>query len=113
MLNPRSMTLSFALALAAALPAHANSTMHEYIALDRTDYVNAGIGGISAPASLGGGAGTLTLEGVSGTVTLVMYAPIAADCSGCSGCCAWATMDRPRTMRPTVATRVIAPPPRS
>jgi hypothetical protein len=66
------MTLSFALALAAALPAHANSTMHEYIALDRTDYVNAGIGGISAPASLGGGAGTLTLEGVSGTVTLAL-----------------------------------------
>jgi len=64
--------LGFALALCAALPARANSDMHRRVAFDRIDYVNAGVGGISAPPALGGGAGTLTLAGISGNVTLAL-----------------------------------------
>ena len=72
MLRLRSILSSFAIALVAAVPAPANTTMHTYLVLDRTDYVNAAVGGISAPATQGGGAGTLTLDGVSGSVTLAL-----------------------------------------
>jgi hypothetical protein len=66
------LLFGFALALVAAAPADANTTMHRYLVLDRTDYVAVGAGGVSAPVALGGGAGTLTVAGVSGTVTLAL-----------------------------------------
>ena len=72
MLQVRSIASSLVFALVAAVPAHANTAMHAYLVLDRTDYVNSAVGGISAPGALGGGAGTLTLDGVSGTVTLAL-----------------------------------------
>lgn len=68
----RSLIAGFAVALLAALPARANTSMREHVAFDRIDFVNAGVGGIGAPAALGGGAGTLNLAGVSGTVTLAL-----------------------------------------
>jgi len=66
------LLFGFALALASSLPAGANTPMRRYITLDRTDYVTAGVGGISAPAALGGATGTLTVAGVSGTVSLAL-----------------------------------------
>ena len=66
------LLFGFVLALASSLPAGANTPMRRYITLDRTDYVTAGVGGISAPAALGGATGTLTVDGVSGTVALAL-----------------------------------------
>jgi hypothetical protein len=70
--RPLASLLGFVLALCAMPPARANTSMHIYTTLDRTDYVIAAAGGIGAPGTSGGGAGTLTLEGVSGTVTLAL-----------------------------------------
>jgi hypothetical protein len=71
--SSRLATLAgFALALCAAQPLRANTDMQKYVAFDRTDFVDAGVGGISAPPALGGGAGTLTVTGLSGTVALAL-----------------------------------------
>ena len=67
---PVSLLFGLALTLLSALPAGANTPMRRYLVLDRTDYVIAGAGGVSAPVALGGGSGTLNVAGVSGTVKL-------------------------------------------
>lgn len=63
----RSMIAGLVAALCAALPARGNTDMQCFVAFDRTDFINAGVGGISAPPALGGGAGTVTVAGLSGT----------------------------------------------
>ena len=61
-----------ALVIGASSAGAVNMPMQEYLRLDRTDYVVAGVGGIGAPQTQGGGAGMLHLEGISGNVTLAL-----------------------------------------
>lgn len=64
--------LLIGLAVGAPVATRANMPMSLYLQLDRTDYVNAGVGGIAAPMMMSGGEGMLTVQGLSGTVTLAL-----------------------------------------